>query len=406
MMKKRLVTLITPFFWLLLICSSQIKVDAQQDTINPKLVLNKYNIDICANDPKEFILSIDIGTISKTDSLFVAEITILHRKGKVEINGYLTLGTLFGQFDPAYIKYRHCPASENSVYDTTILQGMNVFNAVSGDMRLVNFTGSVLIDTIDCMDFTIESIYLGTDFKRPYKMHYPDLVELCLISQNLPNRKIGFKGLENNYTIDTLNDTLEIDFFVEATNKKNLKNFNVEIKIDNEFIDDIEISNIYTDYIIEKKTDTNCIIKIDNIDTANINSAKILTAEIIRKRIDSVTAIIHCEINEINKTSCSMNGDVKQIEIKLPEIVSIAGDINENILVLDKNDKIVLKSKDDIIFCKLINLYGEEIDYGWERIGERELLFDKTKLVSGVYFVRIMTNNKTKCLQNIKLIFN
>ena len=321
-MKKRLaITLITPLVWLLFLCSSQMRVEAGQDTIKPKLVLNRAEIDLCSSSiQRDFVLTIDLGiSISKTDSLFIAEVALLYKRDKILINGYLTFNTLFEQFDPNYMYYKIFPASSSSEYDTVIMQGMNVLNmAVSGNTRLVSFTGRLLGDVVECecFEFIIESVFLGKDFKIPYINRDADTTELCLINRNLPDRKISIKGLENSYKIDSLEDTLRLDFFVDVENKKNLKNFNVELNIDNKFFDDVEISNVYTDNIILEQTDTNCIIRLENIDTANINSLKILTTELVRKRKENANVLIHFEINEINECSCSMNGDSKLIEIE------------------------------------------------------------------------------------------
>ena len=406
---KKSLMLIAPLIWLLLLCGSQMRVEAQQDTIKPKLVLNRAEIDLCnSNIGRDFVLTIDLGkTIVQTDSLFIAEIIFLYKREKMLIDGYLTMGTLFEQFDPTYFYFKTFPANVSGEYDTVMMQGMRLFTAVGGHTRLVNFTGRLLgdITECECFDFIIESIFLGNDFKIPYISQYPDTTELCLINRNLPDRKISIKGFEDSYTIDSLEDTLRLDFFVEVANKKNLKSFNIELNINNEFFDDVEIANIYTDNIILVRTDTNCIIKIDNIDTTNINSAKILTAELIRKRNEEANVIIHFEINEINECACSMNGDAKSVEINLPEKVSIVGELNEGITILESGDMILLKSNDEITYFKLIDLYGVEINYGIERIGDKEVLFDKIKLAKGVYFIKVITNN-TSQLQNINLIIN
>ena len=82
------------------------------------------------------------------------------------------------------------------------------------------------------------------------------------------------------------------------------------------------------------------------------------------------------------------------------------GELDERISILENNDMIILKSNDEIIYCKLVDLYGIEVNYGMKQIGENEVLFDKIKLARGVYFIRIITNDKIKHLQNIKLIIN
>jgi len=384
------------------------KVEAQ-DTIKPKLILSRSEVDICNdNIERNFILGIDIGPISKTDSLFIAEIWLLYKRGKVLIDGYLSINTLFEQFNRAYDYFRPYDAQGTAEYDTVRLEGMNIINAVSGNLRLVNFTGRLIgnLDTIVCSDFIIEDIYLGGDFKIPYIMRYTDSAELCLVNRNLPNRKIDIKGINSEYTIDSLNDTLKLDFFVEASNKKNLNTFNIELNIDSISSENIEITNIYTDNIILEQTKTKCIIKINNIDTVNINTTKILTAEIVRKNEDEANAVIQCEINEINENSCSMNGDVRSIKINLPRFISITEKLNDNFLILENKDNLILRSNDEITFYELIDLYGLKIDYGTKQTKQNEVLFDKTKLISGVYFVRIITSDKINHLQSIKLIIN
>ena len=409
MIKKRLGFLITPLIWLLLLCSSQMEVEAQ-DTIKPKLVLNRTEIDICSdNIVRDFVLGIDIETtISTTDSLYIAEIVILHKKGNVLIDGYLTLGTIFERFNSDYTDFKRRNARGDAEYDTVILQGMNILTAATGGPRLVNFTGRVIgnVDELECFDFIIEDIYLGDDFKRKYIGQYADSTELCLVRKNLPERKISIKGIEDYYRIDSLEDTLRIDLFVEVANKKNITDFNVELKIEDKFFDDIKFSDVYSDYVVVKNTDTNCIIKVDNVDTATINSAKLLTLELVRNQKESAMAVIHCEINEINECSCSMNGESSKFEVDLPEMVSIREESDDKILIREQEEYITLVAKNKITYCKLVDLYGVEVDCRIERVGECEVIFDKTKLASGVYFIRIVTNNKIKQLQNIKLIIN
>jgi len=412
-MKKRLVKiitkLITPLIWLLLLCSSQMRVEAQ-DTIVPKLILSKTEVDICNKTiDRDFTLSIDIGSISKADSLIGAEIVVLCRKGKVQMTGYLTMGTLFEQFDPYYVDYQYKKTDKTYGYDTLILQGTNILTYVSGNMKLVHFTGKMLmdvdaIDCVDCADFAIESVYLGSDFKRPYMSEYPDGGALCLVNKNLPERKISIAQIEKTYKIDSLENILKLDFFVEVANKKNLKNFNVELSIEEKFLENITI-DVYSDNVVKKINDTSWIVNVDNIDTASINLTKILTAEIVRKNKDSSKVYLTAEVKDINECSCSMNGDIKNIEIELPKIVSIVGELDEGILIIEKDDIIILKFNDDIIDYKVIDLNGSEIRV-IERVGKSELIFDKTQFVSGVYFIRIRTNNKIKNLQDIKLIIN
>ncbi|MCL2039521.1 MAG: T9SS type A sorting domain-containing protein [Bacteroidetes bacterium] len=407
MIKKRLAKiLITPLVWLLLLCSSQMRVEAQ-DTIIPKLILSKSEIDICNNTiDREFTLSIDIGSISQADSLIGAEIVVLCKANKTQMTGYLKEGTLFGQFNDDYIFYKYPKDSTGqSEYDTIIMQGTNIIAHVSGNMLLVHFTGRIMVDTIDCADFIIESIYLGSEFTKPYISEYPDSTKLCLVNKNLPERKISIAGVEESYKIDSLDEVLKLDFFVEVTNKKNLTDFNFELSVDKDFLENIIIVDIYSDNILNKINDTSWIVNVNNIDTGSINSTKILTLEIIRNNAEAAKVNVKTEIKDINDCSCSMNGDIKNIEIDLPKIVSIVGDLDEGILILEGNDIIILKSNDEIIECKVVDLNGLEIKE-IKRVGESELLFDKTQFASGVYFIVIRTNNKHNHLQYIKLIIN
>jgi len=284
------------------------RVLAQNDTLHPKLKLNKTEIDLCNTNPneKQFVLTVDLNLntpLTQADSLYVIEIQIAFKKEDILFTGPLTLGTLFSQFNPNYV---FSNIYENpGDYNILKIEGVSITSCLIGNNPAVHITGTYLKDDINCMPFILIDIYLGTEFQRNYKKTFTDTTTLCAQPRNLNSRYIEAKLLnppsQDTIILDT-GQSLCLDFGINVTHNKNLFDFNVLFNIDDhqcetlkiypqlispipncQYINTLTTSPIKYHIQIQNTNSINCfngeipILQIELLNTNSLNNDQIYT---------------------------------------------------------------------------------------------------------------------------------
>lgn len=399
----------TMMIWLLLLCSSQVMV--ANNTIVPKLVLNKTEIDYCSESTtaKEFVISLDIGNILPEDSLFSVNIAFAYNRDKVIIDMPLLTGTLSEQFKTT------CTAVWDE-YDYTYnyynFQAYNIYNPVYGNRPLVSFKGRFLTaDTIDETDFSIAVIEFAEEFQREYVTGNEDTVRLYARPVKKENRTITI-----NADVDTLvfdgninKDTLLVNYNLNVAQLKHFESFDLEIGI-NDFLEDfeifdVELNNNFEWEIIEREKNK-LLLKVnkkENIDNLVNEFCKLSIRNLnVNNEDDTIRTYLYTDINNINGASCSMLAKLDTVTIisnkldKQTDIDDGEEEEDDDSIINNKNIKFEYNYINHnllINICDLSEIYIYDV-FGRQmqiipKISNQFIEVNLSNLCSGIYFVEL-----------------
>lgn len=399
----------TMMIWLLHLCSSQVMV--ANNTIVPKLVLNKTEIDYCSESTtaKEFVISLDIGNILPEDSLFSVNIAFAYNREKVIIDMPLLTGTLSEQFKTT------CTAVWDE-YDYTYnyynFQAYNIYNPVYGNRPLVSFKGRFLTaDTIDETDFSIAVIEFAEEFQREYVTGNEDTVRLYARPVKKENRTITI-----NADVDTLvfdgninKDTLLVNYNLNVAQLKHFESFDLEIGI-NDFLEDfeildVELNNNFEWEIIEREKNK-LLLKVnkkENIDNLVNEFCKLSIRNLnVNNEDDTIRTYLYTDINNINDASCSMLAKLDTVTIisnkldKQTDIDDGEEEEDDDSIINNKNIKFEYNYINHnllINICDLSEIYIYDV-FGRQmqivpKISNQFIEVNLSNLCSGIYFVEL-----------------
>jgi hypothetical protein len=384
--------------WLLLICGSQTIVAQNSDTLYPKLLIDKPELDICKSE-KNFIITVDLGKALKiSDSVIAVELQIGFDKDKIILDGVYYMGTLFEQFTD-FDHFYKIIENPNSKYDYMMIEGGNILRPTynpTKNVPLVYITGRMKTDDIDCGEIFIRDLYINEECKLFYDNYKNDTARVCLLAKNLPERTVYINPEEENYKIEC-EEAVNIKYNLEISNIKNFKSFQAEFTRGTEFIDitNFTINDNFKCEIINKEKDkyiVDCVVK----DTTKLaNNIEFINLILMRNSNDSSLNTIESKISNINQSSCSMNSKGQIASIKCSQIVSITENNNKDIdISYLENNIIRIASNNRINDIKIYDVLGRKIDYIMEKQADEIIIINLQETKRGLYFIEIQNPNK------------
>ncbi|OGU14481.1 MAG: hypothetical protein A2X61_14535 [Ignavibacteria bacterium GWB2_35_12] len=286
------------YFWLLLLIyigSSQIL--KAQDTAHV-LLINHNQVDVCGSvSDRDYIISINIGEVKPTDSLFGFDFYIRYNPAKFNARAGLTINTLSQFFD-----------NDNDVHifrsssDSGLIEGhYGTFSSYPayGNKPLIAFTGRFLGSCPDTGYFRLDTLTFTSEFKKIVDVSGKFVLVKAEVLDK-PNRSIAVSF----ETIDFKNDTVifnKVDSVgtvkagIIVRNNLNLENIVFELITDN------------SDYFkIEEIKSISDNIQIDSL-------SKVANGYLI---YTSVTGEIGIEeIFEIKIKEIKRKGEVKELKL-------------------------------------------------------------------------------------------
>lgn len=364
-----------------------------EEVIVPKLFLNKYEIDYCSDidKEKEFIITLDLGEIFYSDSLYDVDLVFAYDKKKVVILAPLLIGTLSEYFQ----------ATTNSVWDNLSYK-YNYYNfqgyrltPVYGKRPLIKFVGKILVDSIDTTDFSIGYINLSEEFSRKYIQSNDDTIKLYSKpksnSKNLVKLVLNDSIYQNEIEISNKNSTAEVPCDLILENPKYFENFKIKftLKRENDGIDDgsnnkknsiDDLDNIVdiriTDFVVDDRFTYSVIERSDTDLLLNLT---------VNHAITSNKIIDFCDI-KIEKEKYSEHSGVMFLSIDIFDInESSCSSLVEGATALKINS--VYKSDTTGIIDKQENNKINNIDYGFYN---NTLLVNSSKEIKKIKIMDIL----------------
>ena len=152
---NKLLNIISWLSVILLITGSRILTSAETPALDVKLQLNKDTLVWCGDDnAKSFVLTVNIGTMTSTDSLYGYNFQINYDSTKVILSDLLTVGTL----------------SENCDFKSGGNDTLGHFRASAMMMGMTPMTGNLPLVAIqgylkeDCYDLPEDSVKITMDY--------------------------------------------------------------------------------------------------------------------------------------------------------------------------------------------------------------------------------------------------
>ena len=334
---------------------------------------NHYNVKVCSSDKdKEFLVTLGIGQVLNSDKLYGFDFIVKYDRSKVRIDGPIYLNTISES-----TKYRDV----NIGYDSNMVRAFAFSeNPLSGDRELIGFSGVILTDCEEPIDFEIIDFEIADDYTKsfsvestltvvPYKVNDTekkveinlDRHEIMFETNNTNELIVSVKinpytDLENIVFDVSLNDDLPfeiidavsvnedvvVDTFVKKD--KNLYELNLNL-FDN--ISDLQIIKFIIKEKYKSKTDISGNILISPRDFGNCNCySEFKGAEaLLVSKADSISTVDVIG-NTVNKFDLYFsNGDLilhnsDNVFVRNIEIYDVLGNIVKNYNINNSNTTI------------------------------------------------------------------
>ena len=390
--------------------------------IEPILSIDKNEIDICDTSQysREFILTIDLGQIiNPADSLYGAEVWLGYDIGKLEMMQVLTPFSLFNGIESRTKIFEYYYIIENANMGKKLLYGNRVLLRVQGKLKnSYNDIGNAKI--------FIARMFLGDEFKLSYEKglmghneNSSNSVVLNIVNKTMPERQIAVKSDIEEYKINSIDEELKIDYFLEVKNSKNLKKIVCEFKSANANNsgnnDDIEIksfekinnSEIF-DYQILEHNENKLVLELtlkEETNNININNKEPIGSLILKRNKSAYSEYnVKSNIIDVNVGSCLTANNEQSVLVINEEDENILVDAQKSIECITIGKNLVIKSFDKINKIVIYTVIGNEVlNFVNENNFVNEKIIDLNSMKAGIYFLQINTENKIK---NIKLIVN
>ncbi|TAL69533.1 MAG: T9SS type A sorting domain-containing protein [Bacteroidetes bacterium] len=387
---------------LLLIIIGSNRMLKAQDTAH--VLLKSHNtVDVCESvSDRDYTISIDIGDVKPTDSLFGFDFFVRYNPTKVNVSGVgLTVNTLSQFFDNDNDTHIFRSSS-----DSGLIEGhygtFSSYPAYGSNMPLIAFTGKFLGNCPDTSYFRLESLTFTLEFKKIMDVSGKYVVVKAEIADK-PNRSIT-AGFVNDTVMFGEEDSIGIATAkINVTNNKQLENIEFEI-----------VTNDSVDFRIEDVSSMSGKLLIDN-KLKIANGYKIYTTALEDFGDDTIFAI---KIKELKRTKNVKIGELILRPVKVNDCACVV-DLNEGITYIkgniekdttstgydeienksiigyynEKNDKIIIESEQEIKEVQIFDMLGnliKKINFrGIDRIAEIEA----DGMNSGLYLLTVRNIN-------------
>ncbi len=375
--------------WLLLFGSSQ-PMASNGDTA---FLRSSRKIDVCDDAKKSVIITLDIGSISKSDSLYGYNFRVDFDNEKIDFHTLLYLNTLSELFE-----YKNANFFNSEGY----LEGYAVNLTgppVSGDRPLLGLFGDYIDD---CPDTTIVSIgYI--DFTDEFEKKYT-VYESASVYAFVYDKDDRFLSVEfDTDTIQDFNDEFmsEALLSLETNPGLMLESAKFQIKIhNNELFEISNVSSVSDNVFIEDMNIENGTAIIETSILNDISQELALSVDILQKKRSKEIADITCEILNINNCACITRLNSGSAVIKgIPEDTSIyVGEVNKSNDIkcyFDQyNESIMIESEiNTIMNIDIYNISGQIVKQ-LNDVRNRAVHIDVSDLTTDCYILSAEMNNR------------
>jgi hypothetical protein len=280
-------------FWLLLIGGSQLMA-SDGDTA---FLRNTRKIDVCDDAKKSVIITLDIGEITRSDSLYGYNFRIDFDSLKIDFHTFLDLNTL-----SEYFEYKGANFFNSDGY----VEGyaVNLTGApVSGNRPLFGLFGNYLGDCPDTTYVSINYIDFTDEFMKEYKVFMD--AEIIASVEDKQDRflRVSFE----DDTVKSFNNDMQAEALIslETNPGLRLESAMFELSVTNSDLYDIEDIELVADnMMISELTKDNSKISFRAFFNEDFNEQMAFKAKLTQLEKTFETAELEVRIFDVNECSC------------------------------------------------------------------------------------------------------
>lgn len=365
---------------------------------------NTEQIDLCGADRnKRVIITLYMGKILPSDSLFGFNGQLLYNPDKIQFHTALPINTLAEFFD-----YNKAEFSERGKIIFNVSQWLSNY-PISGNRPLFAFLGNYLGKCPDTSWVNLDYIEFTNEFKKTIKD----------VSNGLVNAEILYddtRYLQTKFEVDTLEflkDDQEKNIRIVFDVKPGLRISNLKLNIENENPSQFDIVQINSlnEYIIIDSVQENdgkieLYLSILNDTLAGID----LNLNIMEKFKSDTISQLSIEPTQVNECTCvsklvGSNCFLKSNKIDtIPSWINFEDDSSKELNIDYKNNYLTIQNNNGNVQQVIItNLLGMNL-MTYKPEDKVEIKINTELLTSGIYFVYIVKNNNKREIK--KLIKN
>jgi len=380
------------FFWLLLICGSQLMA-SDGDTA---FLRNTRKIDVCDDAKKSVIITLDIGEISKADSLYGYNFRIDYDNEKIDFHTFLDLNTLTQNF-----QYKGANFFNSEGY----LEGYAVNltgTPVSGNKPLFGLFGDYIGDCHDTTYITVNYLDFTDEFVRKYEV----FIDAEVIASVEDKEDRFLKAAFEVDTVSSFNDELKAEALImlETNPGLRLESAMFEMSVTNSELYQLEtVSSISEDVFINDVVNEDNVLKFRAFFNESFETQLAFKAEL--KQLDKTfeTADLVCNIISVNECSCitrlfNDNAVVKGVEEDTS--TSVVDFFEKGInSYYDKNNEVFIYETESIgiDFIEIYNLNGNLLDVNNKLLNRA--VIDVSNYSIGTYILRSQLMNRKQYIK-------
>jgi hypothetical protein len=368
--------------WLLLFGGSQLMA-SDGDTA---FLRNTRKIDVCDDAKKSVIITLDIGEISRSDSLYGYNFRVDFDSEKIDFHTFLDLNTLSEKF-----QYKGANFFNSEGY----MEGYAVNltgGPVSGDKPLFGLFGNFIGDCPETTSVTINYLDFTDEFNKSYTV-YMDAEVIATVEDKADR----FLSVEfDNDTIQSFNDDLETEALLLMQSNPGLRLEYAEIELSVRNTDLFEVNNVESaseNVILSDIEYENGIVKFRAFTIEDILDETALIASIKQLEKSDEIAEIYCTINRVNECSCITRLHNDQAILKgIPKDTSTSvfdtSDDDLKCYYDISNDNFVIDSdSENILNYEIYDINGHLLVHK-SNINAKKEIIEATFFSAGCYIIR------------------
>jgi hypothetical protein len=265
---------------------------------------------VCGSASKKRVLvTIDIGRVSKTDSLFGFDFAIEYNPDKVKFTDGIYINTLSEFFEMKDVSF----GIEPGLMTGYAIQFNPYLPPVYGDKHLIGFLGTYLGDCPDTTIVKLKYLEFTDEYKNKIAEFIPDTIEAVVADKE--ERMLGIEFDKDSLVFES-DSIIKVDIIAEEYEDSRLEFFTVEIgNLDKDSFEyEVnELSQLLTiDQYIERENE----IMLKCSTHGNIDKENILEFQAERKENIDAEFDINIFATELNECTCisRLKGDTIRIK--------------------------------------------------------------------------------------------
>ncbi|MFP4526903.1 MAG: hypothetical protein ACLFQX_00010 [Candidatus Kapaibacterium sp.] len=384
-------SLYTALVWLLIAFGSQA---SKADSIEARLEVHD-SPDVCGSlSQKRVLVTIDIGTVLPTDSLFGFDFSLYYNPDKFKFTDGIYINTLAEFFEMKDITF------DEGVISGYVIQFNPHLPPVYGDRALIGFLGYYLNDCPDTTIMHIRYLEFTEEYQHNVANYVPDTIHAVVREKDDRTLAVNFDKNSIEFISDS---TIGVTIAAKEYDDSRLNSFYVNIGGRNTESFEYYVNELSDNIRVESITEENSLMRLECGIEGSIDGEEILELMIKRKENVDVEFEIVMVPDDLNECACitNLDGDTLLISSEKKEDTTSVVQTDRNIkYYYDKKfDEFVIETPEN----------SEILIYGFagalkmkKRKSEIYNRIDASEWPQGIYPAMIKTRNDINKILLIK----